>query len=222
MSQTEQIEYISALTENMGSTYEDNLAKIGVIDLNNPSSISIYPSDFDSKETIKTAIADYNANQDNDEDKIEYSDLVGTMMTSVTKIVNIISYVLIAFVSISLIVSSIMIAIITYISVLERTKEIGILRAMGTAKKDISKIFNAETFIEGLLSGTLGILITLIINIPINLIIKHLLGVSNIASLPLGGAIALIIISILLNVFAGLIPAKIASKKDPAVVLRSE
>jgi putative ABC transport system permease protein len=225
MSEEEQLEYMSAYTQNNESTYEDNLELLGIVDLDSPSEINIYPSSFDSKNEIKKAIDDYNNNQtenENEENTIEYTDLVGTMMTSVTKIVNIISYVLIAFVSISLIVSSIMIAIITYISVLERTKEIGILRAMGTAKKDISKIFNAETFIEGLLSGTLGILITLIINIPINLIIKHLLGVSGIASLPLGGAITLIIISIVLNVIAGLIPAKIASKKDPAVVLRSE
>ena len=221
MSEEEQISYIATLAESNNSTYEDNLTKIGIIDLDDPSSINIYPKDFESKDTIKDAIEDYNSNQD-DEDKIEYSDTVGTMMSSVTKIVNIISDVLIAFVSISLIVSSIMIAIITYISVLERTKEIGILRAMGTSKKDISKIFNAETFIEGLFAGILGILITILLCIPINLILDKLINVSSIASLPIEGAIILIIISVILNVIAGLIPAKVASKKDPAVVLRSE
>jgi putative ABC transport system permease protein len=216
---------MSAYAQNSESTYEDNLELLGVVDLDNPSGINIYPSSFDAKDEIKKAIDDYNNKQTengNEENTIEYTDLVGTMMTSVTRIVNIISYVLIAFVAISLVVSSIMIAIITYISVLERTKEIGILRAMGTSKNDISKIFNAETFIEGLMSGVLGIVITLLIDIPINLIIYNALGVSNIAALPVNGAVALIIISVVLNVIAGLIPAKIASKKDPAVVLRSE
>ncbi len=170
-------------------------------------------------------IEEYNTIQKNDgneDNVIEYSDLVGTLMSSVTNIVNIISYVLIAFVSISIVVSSIMIAIITYISVLERTKEIGILRAMGTSKKDISKIFNAETFIEGLCAGILGIVITLIINIPINMILKRIIGVSTIATLLFKGAFILIIISVFLNVVAGLIPANLAAKKDPAEVLRSE
>lgn len=170
-------------------------------------------------------IEEYNTIQKNDgneDNVIEYSDLVGTLMSSVTNIVNIISYVLIAFVSISLVVSSIMIAIITYISVLERTKEIGILRAMGTSKKDISKIFNAEIFIEGLCAGILGIVIILIINIPINMILKRIIGVSTIATLPFKGAFILIIISVFLNVVAGLIPANLAVKKDLAEVLRSE
>jgi putative ABC transport system permease protein len=225
MTEEEQLAYMSAYAQNSESTYEDNLELLGVVDLDNPSGINIYPSSFDAKDEIKKAIDDYNNKQTengNEENTIEYTDLVGTMMTSVTRIVNIISYVLIAFVAISLVVSSIMIAIITYISVLERTKEIGILRAMGTSKNDISKIFNAETFIEGLMSGVLGIVITLLIDIPINLIIYNALGVSNIAALPVNGAVALIIISVVLNVIAGLIPAKIASKKDPAVVLRSE
>jgi putative ABC transport system permease protein len=216
---------MSAYAQNSESTYEDNLELLGVARLDNPSGINIYPSSFDAKDEIKKAIDDYNNKQTengNEENTIEYTDLVGTMMTSITRIVNIISYVLIAFVAISLVVSSIMIAIITYISVLERTKEIGILRAMGTSKNDISKIFNAETFIEGLMSGVLGIVITLLIDIPINLIIHNALGVSNIALLPVNGAVLLIIISVVLNVIAGLIPAKIASKKDPAVVLRSE
>jgi putative ABC transport system permease protein len=225
MTEEQQLAYMSAYSKNSESTYEDNLELLGVVDLDSPSGINIYPSSFYAKDEIKNAIDDYNKNQTengNEENTIEYTDLVGTMMTSITRIVNIISYVLIAFVAISLIVSSIMIAIITYISVLERTKEIGILRAMGTSKNDISKIFNAETFIEGLMSGILGIGITLLIDIPINLIVYNALGVSTIASLPISGAIVLIIISIVLNVIAGLIPAKIASKKDPAVVLRSE
>ena len=143
-------------------------------------------------------------------------------MSSVTIIVNVISSVLIAFVAISLVVSSIMIAIITYISVIERTKEIGILRAIGASKKDISRVFNAETLIEGLSAGVLGIVVTLLLNIPINIIIKNVVGISNIASLPVVGAIVLIIISVLLTVIAGFIPAKIASKKDPVEALRSE
>ena len=143
-------------------------------------------------------------------------------MSSVSSIVNVISSVLIAFVAISLVVSSIMIAIITYISVIERTKEIGILRAIGASKKDISRVFNAETLIEGLAAGLFGIVVTLLLNIPINLVIKKIVGISNISKLPIGGAIILIIISIVLTVIAGFIPAKIASKKDPVVALRSE
>ncbi len=225
LSEEEKISYISSLAQNTSSTYEDNLKAVGSVDLESPKAINIYPINFDSKETIKNYIEEYNTIQKNDgneDNVIEYSDLVGTLMSSVTNIVNIISYVLIAFVSISLVVSSIMIAIITYISVLERTKEIGILRAMGTSKKDISKIFNAETFIEGLCAGILGIVITLIINIPINMILKKVIGVSTIATLPFKGAIILIIISVFLNVVAGLIPANLAAKKDPAEVLRSE
>ena len=141
-------------------------------------------------------------------------------MSGVSTIIDVISYVLMAFVSISLIVSSIMIGIITYISVLERTKEIGILRAIGASKKDISRVFNAETFIEGLIAGVMGILITLFLTIPINIIIKNLAGISNVAILPIGGAIILVIISILLTTIAGLIPSRMASKKDPVEALR--
>ena len=148
--------------------------------------------------------------------------MVGIMMSSVSTIVNVISSVLIAFVAISLIVSSIMIAIITYISVMERTKEIGILRAIGASKKDISRVFNAETLIEGFVAGVLGIIVTILLNIPINMIIKNMVDISNIAKLSVGGAIILIIISVLLTMIAGLIPAKIASKKDPVESLRSE
>ena len=221
MSQEELASYIKSYTENMSSSYEENLRKLGIASLDNPDTISIYPKDFDSKEEIVRIIDEYNEGKD-ESDKIEYQDIVGLMMKSVTNIVNVISSVLIAFVAISLIVSSIMIAIITYISVIERTKEIGILRAMGASKKDISRVFNAETLIEGLSAGVMGIVVTLILNIPINIIIKHMVDIKNIAILPLNGAIILIIISVLLTVIAGFIPAKIASKKDPVEALRTE
>ncbi len=157
-----------------------------------------------------------------DENVITYSDVVGAMMNSVTAIVDVISYVLIAFVSVSLVVSSIMIGIITYISVLERIKEIGILRSIGASKKDISRVFNAETLIVGLVSGSLGIGITVLLCIPVNIIIKGITGVSNIAALPVMGGIILIAISVILTVIAGLVPAKIAAKKDPVEALRTE
>ena len=221
LSQTEQIAYIQSLTENMSSSYEENLIKLGVADLSDPDSISIYPKDFDSKEEITAIIEKYNDTLPEGEE-LTYTDIVGVMMTSVTTIVNVISSVLIAFVAISLIVSSIMIAIITYISVIERTKEIGILRAIGASKKDISRVFNAETFIEGLTAGVMGIVVTLILNIPINIIIKKVVNISNISVLPVDGAIILIIISVVLTVVAGLVPAKIASKKDPVEALRTE
>ncbi len=221
MSQSELASYIKSYTENMSSSYEENLRKLGIASQDNPDTISIYPKDFDSKEEIVRIIDEYNKNKD-DADKIEYTDVVGLMMKSVTNIVNVISSVLIAFVAISLVVSSIMIAIITYISVIERTKEIGILRAIGASKKDISRVFNAETLIEGLAAGVFGIAITLLLNIPINLIIKHTLNIKNIAILPLNGAIILILISIFLTVLAGFIPAKIASRKDPVEALRTE
>lgn len=221
MSQEELQTFMKSYSENMTSSYEENLIKLGIADKENPDTISIYPKDFDSKEEITKIIDNYNKNK-KDADKIEYTDIVGIMMSSVTTIVNVISSVLIAFVAISLIVSSIMIAIITYISVIERTKEIGILRAIGASKKDISRVFNAETLIEGLAAGVLGIIITVLLNIPINIIIKHMVDIKNISVLPIKGAIILIIISVLLTVFAGLIPAKIASKKDPVEALRSE
>ncbi len=221
MSQDEMATYIETYTENMSATYEDNLKKLGSVSLDNPDYIYLYPKDFDSKESIVKIIDKYNDGKE-EKDQIQYSDVVGVMMSSVTTIVNVISSVLIAFVAISLVVSSIMIAIITYISVIERTKEIGILRAIGASKKDISRVFNAETLIEGLCAGVLGIVVTLLLNIPINIIIKNVVGISNIASLPVVGAIVLIIISVLLTVIAGFIPAKIASKKDPVEALRSE
>ena len=221
MSQEEMATYIETYTENMSTTYEDNLKKLGSVSLDNPDYIYLYPKDFDSKESIVKIIDKYNDGKE-EKDQIQYTDVVGVMMSSVTTIVNVISSVLIAFVAISLVVSSIMIAIITYISVIERTKEIGILRAIGASKKDISRVFNAETLIEGLSAGVLGIVVTLLLNIPINIIIKNVVGISNIASLPVVGAIVLIIISVLLTVIAGFIPAKIASKKDPVEALRSE
>ena len=221
LSEAEQIEYIKNITENMTSSYEENLTKLGIADLENPDAISIYPKDFDSKEEIVKIIDDYNEGKE-EKDQITYTDIVGVMMSSVSTIVNVISNVLIAFVAISLVVSSIMIAIITYISVIERTKEIGILRAIGASKKDVSRVFNAETLIEGLTAGILGIVVTILLNIPISIIIKNLVNISNISKLPAVGAIILIIISVLLTVFAGFIPAKIASKKDPVVALRTE
>ncbi len=225
LDQTELAEYIRSYTENMSTTYEDNLEKLGIASLDTPSTINIYPKDFDSKEEIKNIILEYNQMQeDNDmeENVINYTDMVGVLMSSVTNIVNVISYVLIAFVAISLIVSSIMIGIITYISVLERTKEIGILRAIGASKKDISRVFNAETVIEGMVAGVLGIVITIILNIPINIIIKNVVNISNISKLPVLGAIILVIISVVLTFIAGLIPSRFASKKDPVVALRTE
>jgi len=225
MSSSELAEFIKNYSETAGASYEDNLKTLGIVELDNPSTINIYPKDFESKENIVSLIDDYNKKmEDNDEEEsvIEYTDIVGVLMNSVTSIVNVVSYVLIAFVAISLIVSSIMIGIITYISVLERTKEIGILRAIGASKKDISRVFNAETIIEGSISGILGILVTLILNIPINMLIKHLVGISNISKLPLVGGVVLVIISIVLTFIAGLIPSSIASRKDPVVSLRSE
>ena len=203
------------------STYEKNLSTLAVADLDNPKTINIYPKDFDSKEKIEDIIKEYNK-QTEEENQIKYTDMIGVLLSGITTIIDVISYILIAFVAISLVVSSIMIAIITYISVLERTKEIGILRAIGASKKDVTRVFNAETLIEGFISGILGILVTLILCIPANKIVENLFGVPNIAKLPLYGAIVLIIISTVLTVLAGLLPARMASKKDPVEALRSE
>lgn len=225
LSQEEMAALMQQYTENAKATYEGNLEKMGVVDLSKPSSISIYPKDFESKDQIATSIENYNQKQrdeGNEANVITYTDLVGTMMSSVSTIIDAISYVLIAFVAISLVVSSIMIGIITYISVLERTKEIGILRSIGASKKDISRVFNAETFIVGLGAGILGIGVTLLLNIPINIIIKAVTDIGGLASLPVVGGIILVVISMLLTVIAGLIPAKMASKKDPVEALRTE
>ena len=218
-------ELMNSFVANQNASLEDNLKTLGSVNLESPSSIRIYPTNFEAKEAITEEIEKYNQKQRDEgkeENVINYTDFIGIMMKSVSVIVNMISYVLIAFVAISLIVSSIMIGIITYISVLERTKEIGILRAIGASKKDISRVFNAETFIVGLISGLLGIGITVIIIIPINAIIKAVTNISGIASLPIGGAIVLVIISMILTIIAGLIPSKMASKKDPVEALRTE
>ena len=223
---SEQIaELMEAYNSNKNASYDKNLEKLGAIDLSKPSSINIYPKDFKAKEAITSAIQEYNDKQraeGKEENVINYTDMVGLMMQSVTSVINVISYILIAFVAISLIVSSIMIGIITYISVLERTKEIGILRSIGASKKDISRVFNAETLIVGLIAGALGIGVTLLLNIPINILIKQIAGISDVASLPIIGGIVLVVISVILTVIAGLIPAKMASKKDPVEALRVE
>jgi len=221
MSQEELMNYMNTYNENINATYDSNLTKLGVVDYSNPTKISLYASSFDGKEKLSDLITSYNKKQTKS-NVITYNDFIGTMLSSVTSVVNIISYVLIAFVSVSLIVSSIMIGIITYISVLERTKEIGILRSIGASKKDITRVFNAETFIIGLISGVLGILITLVLNVPISVVVKNMTGVSHIAKLPVNGAVFLIFIDLVLTILAGLIPSKIASKKDPVEALRSE
>lgn len=207
------------------ATYDGNLALLGVSDLANPSSINIYPKDFESKELITDIIDDYNKRMDDagkDEMCIQYSDIMGIMMNSVTTIIDAISYILIAFVAISLVVSSIMIGIITYISVLERTKEIGILRSIGASKRDISRVFNAETLIVGFAAGAIGIIVTLLLNIPINMIITYLTDVHDLCHLPPVGGAVLVVISMALTLIAGLIPSRVAAKKDPVTALRTE
>lgn len=225
LSQEEMARLLEAYSSNNGATYEGNLSILGAVEVDNPSTINIYPKDFESKEQIVKAIEKYNKMQrkeGKEDNEIVYSDLVGTLISSVSSIVDVVSYVLIAFVTISLIVSSIMIAIITYISVLERTKEIGILRAIGASKKDITRVFNAETVIEGFAAGVLGIVITLLICIPVNIIVESNFKVEGIASLPLVAGIVLVLISTVLTVIAGLIPSRMAAKKDPVEALRSE
>lgn len=203
------------------STLADNLKKLGIADLASPSAISIYAASFEDKDAISTAIEGYNEGA-SEEEKISYTDYVALLMSSVTKIVDFVSYGLIAFVSISLVVSSIMIGIITYISVLERTKEIGILRSIGASKRNIRTVFNAETLIIGFASGVIGILLTVVLCIPINALMRYLTEINNIAVLPLAGAFILIVISMVLTLIAGLIPASLASKKDPVIALRTE
>ena len=225
LSSEEIAKIVETYKQNQNATYENNLQTLGAIDLAKPSSISIYPKDFEAKDIITAEIENYNQKQRDEgkeENVINYTDLVGVMMKSVTQIVNTISYVLIAFVAISLIVSSIMIGIITYISVLERTKEIGILRAIGASKKDISRVFNSETFIVGTISGVLGIGVTVLLTIPINAIIFAITGVVVRAMVPFAAGVALIIISMVLTMISGLIPARFASRRDPVEALRSE
>ena len=204
------------------STLKDNLKKLGYVDLDSPSIINIYVSTFEDKDSIADAIERYNDSV-SDDDQISYTDYVALLMSSITTIINVISYVLIAFVAISLVVSSIMIGIITYISVLERTKEIGILRAIGASKKDVSRVFNAETFIIGLAAGLIGIFMTVLLNIPINIIVHDLTGIMSLkAELPMVGGAALVLISVGLTFIAGLIPSSLAAKKDPVEALRTE
>ena len=205
------------------STFDDNLSKLGYVDIDSPTAINIYTSTFADKDEISALIAEYNRNVENEDDEINYTDLVALLMSSITLVINAISYVLIAFVSVSLVVSSIMIGIITYISVLERTKEIGILRAIGASKKDISRIFNAETAIVGFASGAIGIGITLLLIVIANPILQAVTGIGILrASLPVIGAIILVLLSISLTMVAGLIPSRLAAKKDPVVALRTE
>lgn len=225
LSSEEIAQMMETYSSNKDASYEKNLQKLGAVDIDTPTSISIYPKDFEAKDKISSAIEEYNQKQRDDgkeENTISYTDIVGTMMKSVSQIINTISYVLIAFVAISLIVSSIMIGIITYISVLERTKEIGILRAIGASKKDISRVFNAETLIIGLISGLIGIGITVLLTLPINSMIYAVTGVKVVTAVPFKAGVVLVLISMFLTIIAGLIPAKIASKKDPVIALRTE
>ena len=202
------------------ATYEDNMTKLGYSELAKPASINLYCAEFADKDEITKLIDKYNA--DYPDSEITYTDYIGIMLSSVTKIINAITYVLIAFVAISLIVSSIMIGIITYISVLERTKEIGILRSIGASKKDISRVFNAETFIIGLFSGLIGIGVTVLLNIPISKVIEGFINVSGVSALPWKGGVALVVISVILTLIGGFIPSRLAAKKDPVIALRSE
>ena len=215
-------QYYDSIMTFSDSTYEENLTKMGEIDLDTPASINLYAASFEDKDVIEDAIASYNADKD-ELSQIKYTDYVGLMMSSITTIIHTITYVLIAFVAISLIVSSIMIGVITLISVQERTKEIGILRAIGASKRDVSSMFNAETIIIGLAAGLLGVLVTYLLCIPINIVVHHLTGIQNLnAILPIPAALILIAISVLLTLISGLIPSRSAAKKDPVVALRSE
>ena len=225
MDQTQMAALFSQFMNNGIVTYDSNLKKMGYADKSNPESISIYPSSFERKDKVIEGIDSYNARMKRSGHKsrvITYTDIMGTLMSSVTDIINMISYVLVAFISVSLIVSSIMIGIITYISVLERRKEIGILRAMGASKRNIANIFNAETFIEGLLSGVFAILFVYLVSIPINAVVLSSFNVERIMRLPIGAALVLIGISVFLTYIAGLIPSRSAAKRDPVEALRSE
>ena len=226
MNEDELTELLMSMGSATGTTYENNLKKLGYVDFAVPSGINIYPKDFESKEHVVEILDAYNNRMEKegrDEQVITYTDMVGTLMSSVTDIVDIITYVLIAFVAISLLVSSIMIGVITYISVLERKKEIGILRAIGASKGNISQVFNAETFIIGLCAGLIGIGLTLLILIPGNMLI-HVLADNNRVSaiLPIAPAIVLILLSVVLTLLGGLIPSRKAAKSDPVTALRTE
>ena len=221
-TQSQKAQYYDEVLEFSDSSYDNNMSELGCVDIDKPSSINLYAATFESKDVIEDAIADYN--KDVDELKqIKYTDYVGLMMSSITSIINAVTYVLIAFVAISLIVSSIMIGVITLISVQERTKEIGILRAIGASKHNVSSMFNAETVIIGFTSGVLGVIVTVLLCIPINKVIQHLTGIAGLkAYLPLSVAVVLVCISIILTLIAGIIPSRSAAKKDPVVALRSE
>ena len=221
MSEEEMRRLFETLTTTTVENAETNLLTLGYQNIEEPTSISFYFKDFDSKELFKDFIEEYNQHMISEDKEIKYTDLTGILMSSVKTIVDSVSYVLIAFVSISLIVSSIMIGIITYISVLERTKEIGILRAIGASKRNISSIFNAETFIVGLFSGVLGILTTIGLLLPTNMII-HSINSDISAVLPMKAAVVLVILSVILTLIGGLIPSRQAAKKDPVLALRSE
>lgn len=226
MNEDELTELLMSMDSAIGTTYENNLKKLGYVDFSVPSGINIYPKDFESKEHVVEILDAYNNRMEKegrDEQVITYTDMVGTLMSSVTDIVDIITYVLIAFVAISLVVSSIMIGVITYISVLERRKEIGILRAIGASKRNVSQVFNAETFIIGLCAGLIGIGFTLLLIIPVNAIIHNLANTTDVSAvLPVVPALVLILLSILLTLLGGLIPSKKASKSDPVTALRTE
>ena len=211
--------------QKTSATYDGNLGLLCATDLSTPSRISLFPTNFDSKEKMKALIGDYNKRNEEEghaEKVIRYTDYVGALMSSVTDIVDAISYVLIAFVSVSLVVSSIMIGIITYISVLERTREIGILRALGASRGDVSRVFTAETLIIGFAAGVIGIGATLLLTVPINMIIRSLTSVNVAAQLPVAGGAALVVISMILTILAGAIPSRMAAKKDPVEALRTE
>ena len=226
MDAEELMELLMSMNSSQDASYEGNLQSLGYVDFDEPSEISIYPRNFESKEQVVRILDDYNSRMEaegKDEQVITYTDMVGTLMSSVTDIIDIISYVLIAFVAISLVVSSIMIGVITYISVLERKKEIGILRAIGASKGNISQVFNAETFIIGLCAGLIGIGLTPLILIPGNMLIHQLAGTTDInAVLPVGAAVILILLSVFLTLLGGLIPSKKAAKSDPVTALRTE
>ena len=215
-----------SMSNTQSANYDSNLEKLGYVDFDEPGQISIYPKDFDNKEKVVKLLDDYNQRMEKegkDEQVISYTDVVGTLMSSVTDIVDTISYVLIAFVAISLVVSSIMIGVITYISVLERKKEIGILRAIGASKRNISQVFNAETFIIGLCAGLIGIGLSLLLLIPGNMIIHHVADNTSVnAVLPPVPAVILIALSVVLTLIGGLIPSKKAAKSDPVMALRTE
>ena len=226
MDGDELMELLMSMSTTQNASYDGNLQKLGYVDFDNPSGINIYPKDFESKEGVVALLDDYTSRMEaegKEEQVITYTDVVGTLMSSVTDIVDIISYVLIAFVAISLIVSSIMIGVITYISVLERQKEIGILRAIGASKRNVSQVFNAETVIIGLCAGLLGIGISLLLLIPGNALIHHLAGTNDISAvLPVVPAVILVLLSVLLTMLGGLIPSKKAAKSDPVTALRTE